>query len=754
MEVISKSVDHELSHTELTDALVYLADQISSRTTLQQVQTSAEKLLDSQRKEIERMASCMKSFPRHVDIQNKRKLDDEMALKNSEKDLCEARILERKAAEAIASHLVKTFKPAPLYISQERCLELENKVMELERRVPGMVSQERFLELEIRVEEFEKTAAGMDQKEELSKINDRFEEFHTKQREIMTKIQTNEATVNEKIQTMEARIVGRFRTKHQDLSDQYVNLSDKYTKLEELYRTTRIDLDSTRNRLDTHIENAKLHAAAIDNLKKEMHTLQQQISDNYANIQAKDNNIINQLKREVSELQKSLNTHQSFLDTLLDPSKRQEELNQMENHKGNIFELQNQHNATLVNFDKLQEELSTVKNKLVEIEKASLKGSSTPAAPQITPKQPGPNAIMISVMQKRVTDLQRDVKLLQQSAASTSRSLSHDASESRLAELEDFMKDVRNKSPTNMSPFSTAAQEYADLKKDFDLYKSEQNQRDQELKIELQMIQKDVMSKDQTNATKGKLLADLQQSLRGLAQSSIVHRDSHALAISQLTYRVDNLSTAELAKNMVSQLETLYPDVRNSQTIISELRDSLMDHTTQLEKIKTQITVIESQNFQRPSPGPPSNRATESLRQEVDSLSKDQIRLEAAAKATQTRLAALVEANASIKATLDGLLKTVDEMGEALPEELAELSDKLDCLLASSNNNAREPSDTTSALALANSHSAGQLTSPDGLNGTKRKAAESPKPPSTNSHTRSPSRKRFKKAEDDNEALE
>ncbi|KAB8301182.1 hypothetical protein EYC80_003076 [Monilinia laxa] len=667
------SSDQELIKTELISAFTNLADLISSRCIMQQLQDSTAKSLKEQLEEIELMAGAMKSFPTHRNVQVRRKTEMEEDLKVTTEEINKVKSLERQAIEDITSCLI--FKAPPI---------------------------------------------------------------------------------------------------------------DHSANLEEQQRAIRNDFGSTRSRVDSDEKSLQKHTAAIDNSKQEMATLQQRISENYATIKAKDNDI-EQLTRKVMDLQKLLDTHQSSFDHL-NSSNHLERLNRVENTQTMVAELQSQHKTTLMNFENCQGE-----------------APSTPA-PQVMPTpSTGSNTTMIGVMQNNIRNLQRDLRNLQErSSQAPNRSLSQDAAlineqlnitrfDSRLSEVEDSMKEVRSfsmhKPAMKESPFSTTAQEHAELKKAFEIYRGEQNQTDlvtkrcvEELNAGMKATQRDnIIMNEQINSIKEKLALipniqdGMKELLNRLTESSIQtetrlnnrlngiinSQNGNTMAITQLNSRMANISTADLAKNMLGQLETLYPDIRKAEATLSEHKYLLSEHTAQFAKLKSQIAVLESQQICKQSPALIDNRAPDSLRQEVDALSRDQIQLEADTKTNKATLVALEEASATMKTALDSLTKKVSEekkrlnlMEEAFSDELAELSVKVDSLLPDNDNNTRGLAGVTPTFALPTMPSAGQSSTQEtAINGKKRKvatAAESATASgSTNGYTPSPSRKRARRTEDD-----
>ncbi|RAL66352.1 hypothetical protein DID88_006021 [Monilinia fructigena] len=691
------SSDQELIKTELISAFTNLADLISSR-----------------------------------NVQARRKTEMEEDLKTTTEEINKVKSLERQAIEDITSRLI--FKaPPPIdhsaNILQERCLNLEEKIGELE-----------------------KTIAGIDRTKDVFKINDRLEDFESKHRDIIGMIQT-----------IETSVTGKVQTKCQSLSDKHTNLSEKYIKLEEQHRATQTDFGSTRSRVDSHEKSLQKHIAAIDNSKQEMATLQQRISKNYAIIKAKDNDI-EQLTRKVMDLQKLLDTHQSSFNHF-NSSNHLERLNRVENIKTIVAELQSQHKTTLINLENCQGEISALKDKVTHIEKAP-QAPSTPAPQVMSTPSTGSNTTMIGVMQNNIRNLQRDMRNLQERfSQAPNRSRSQDAAliseqlnitrfESRLSEVEDSMKEVRSfsidKPAMKESPFSTTNQTDLVTK-----------QRVEELKADMKATRRDSMiMNEQINSIKEKLALipniqdGMKELLNRLTESSaqtetqlnnrlngiINSQNGNTMAITQLNSRMANISTADLAKNMLGQLETFYPDIRKVGTTLSEHKKLLLEHTAQ-----------------QSSPRLFTSRS--------DALSRDQIQLEADTKTNKTILAALEEASATIKTALDSLTKKVNEekkrltlMEEAFSDELAELSVKVDSLLPDNDNNTRGLADVTLTPALPTMPSAGQSSTQEtAINDKKRKvatAAESAKASgSTNGYTPSPSRKRARRAEDDNEDL-
>ncbi|KAJ8071527.1 hypothetical protein OCU04_001842 [Sclerotinia nivalis] len=784
----SASVVEQSQLEAIIDALMHFADQGNSRGALNQERNSAKERLKEQVEEIQNMSSAMKGFPTHLEVQNQRKIEAEKVLETTEEELEKAKSLQRDAAKAIASRLIIKTAPTPdnLKLLQEHCQSLEQKVKDLER-----------------------TIACMDYKDKFSDINDRFRDTQADHREAISKIGKSESQIAGKIHTSEAKTMRECQ-----------NLSDKYTKLDQQHRATRSELASTIPRLDSYEASIKKLEASISISKEEMATFQHQVSKEFATLKANDDSI-HQLAKKVADLEKSFGTYKTSLDGL--SSSNLERLGQLENDKTSVVELQNAHKAILEKIENCQGELNTLKNKVIRLE--HIPQNPSISAPQAPSKAlTGSSATMIGVVQTKLRDVKQDIKLAEErldrietSLGSTSRTTSQEAAlikgwpnsttlnyESRLTTLEDSIKNVDsisvNKAVAKMSPFSTAAQDVADFKRAFEIYRHERSQIDQAINLrvekfgaEMQLLQKNnTVMKEQIKTITEKTesipalqagLDELLKNINALAQSStlmdnrlnalINNQNGNTVAITHLSNRMINISTGDLAKSMMGQLEVLYPDFKNAERIISDLRKQHSDHTIQLEKLNSRMIAFESQTTRKQSPATIGNRGTESLRQEVDALTKDQLNLGRAAEkldktitTNQNSLAALEEAFTALDHAVKDLnkqveeqKKTLDGMGDGLVDEVAELSVRVDGLFSDRNNNTGGVADASStpgpsASALALRSSADEI----GVNGKKRKcvtaAASSEHGSSINGHIRSPSRKKAKRVEDDNEDIE
>ncbi|KAF7872501.1 hypothetical protein EAF04_003422 [Stromatinia cepivora] len=786
----SASVVEQSQLEAIIDALMHFADQGDSRGALNQERKSAKERVKEQDEETRNMKSAMKSFPTHMEVQNQRKIEAEKVLETTEEELEKAKSLQRDAAKAIASYLIIKATPTTddSKLLQERCQKLEEKVKELE-----------------------KTVAGMDHKDKFSDINDRFRDTQADHREAISKIEKSESQIAGKIQTSEAKTMRECQ-----------NLSDKYTKLDQQHRATQSELDSTKPRLDSYENSIKKHEASINLSKEEMATFQHQVSKEFATLKAKDDGI-----HQLADLEKSFVTYKTSLDGL--NSSNLERLGRLENDKISVVELQNAHKAILKNLENRQEELNTLRDKVIRLE--HIPQTSSISASQASSKaSTGSGAAMTGVVLSRLGEVKHDIKLarerldrIEASLRSTSRTTSQEAAlnngwpnsttsnyEFRLTTLEDSIKKVDSISVNRavaMSPFSTAAQDVADFKKAFEIYRHERSQIDQAINqrvekfgAEMQLLQKnntDMKEQIKTITEKTELIPALQagldkllENINAFAQSStlmdnrlnalIDNHDGNTVAITHLSNRMINISTGDLAKSMMGQLEVLYPDFKNAERIISELRKQYTDHTIQLEKLNSRMIAFESQPTRKQSPATIGNRGTESLRQEVDALTKDQLNLGRAAEkldktimTNQNSLDALKEdftaLDGAVKGlnrqvekqqkSLDEMQKSLDGMGDGLVDEVAELSVRVDGLFSDRNNNTGGIADASStpgppAPAQALRSSAQEID----VNGKKRKcvtAVESSEHRNPiNGHTRSPSRKKAKRVEDDNEDIE
>ncbi|TGO17923.1 hypothetical protein BPAE_0403g00070 [Botrytis paeoniae] len=764
----------------LIDALMQFADQGDSRSVLNQIRNSAEESLKQQVEEIQKMSLIMQSFPTHMDVQNKRKAEAEDVLTKTNEELEKAKRLQKEAAKIIASHLV--IKASPPIADDSRYL------------------QERCGKLEEKVKDLEKTMAAMDQKNKFTDINDRFQECQDENRKVVTEIKRNEAHFAEMIETSKAK------TKRE-----HHNLSDQFTKLDQRHQATRSELASLGPRLDSYENSLKKHDALINDSEKKMTTLQQETDKQSTILKAKIDDI--DLTNKVTSLEKSSEIHKVSLDDF--KSSSLEKISQLKNDMTKFIELQTAQKEVTEKLGTHEQELNAMK----DAHKTILKSLGTtvdelnsltdkvgrleqiPQAPSIAISQApskiasGSSATMIGVMQTRIRNALEDIRVLEEridkiesSLGSPSRATTQEDAkvneqlkstmenyESRLNELEDSLS--MNKPVTRISPFSTAAQDITDVKKTFELYKEQREQMDQVLIRRVEELDDQVKSIQRNDITINEKIASIQfrmdvfvQDLNRIANRvTETNNDQNAntIALRHLNSRFNNISTDDLAKNMLHQLEVIYPDVGNAERTFLELRKLHASHTTQLERLKSQVVALQGQSVRKQSPANAGDGATESLRQEVDSLTKGQIKLGTTAKKldeattnTQAGLTTLKQSYTTLDLKIQDLngkiesqQKSLTEMSADLVEAVGDLQAGLEYLQKSSSNDTTEPAGDTPAHAQSTLLRAQQSSAQEAvINGKKRKdvaGAELCRPESlTNGHTRSPLRKKAKRSED------
>ncbi|TGO82861.1 hypothetical protein BPOR_0743g00010 [Botrytis porri] len=731
----SKHVVTESSQLEsLIDALMQFADQADSRSVLNQVRNSAEESLKQQVEEIQRMSPIMQSFPTHMDVQNKRKAEAEDVLTKTNEELEKAKKLQKDAAQIIASRLVikppSSFADDSMYL-QERCRKLEEKVKDLE-----------------------KTMTAMDQKDKLSDINDRFQESQAENRKVVTEIKRSEAHLAEMIETSEAKT----KREHQ-------NLSDQLTKLDQRHQATRSEF------------------ASLEKMK----TLQQETGKQSTILKAKSDDI-DLLKNKVTSLAKASEIDKVSLDGF--KSLSLEKIGQLKNDITKFSELQtaqrdvaeklgtyeqelnatkDAHKIILKSLGTTVEELNFLKDKIDRLEQIP-QAPSTAISQAPSKIASGSSATMIGVMQTRIRNAHEDIRVLEEridkiesSLGSPSRATPQEDAksneqlkstlenyESRLNELENSLKEVdslsMNKPVTRISPFSTAAQDMADVKKAFELHKEQREQMDQVLIRRVEELDKQVKSIQRNDITINEQVAKIQfrmdvfvQDLNRIANRvTETNNDQNAntIALRHLHSRFNNISTDDLAKNMLHQLEVIYPDVGNAERTFSELRKQHSSHTTQLERLKSQVVALQDQSVRKQSPTNAGNGATQSLRQEVDSLTKGQIKLgttvkklDEATTSTQAGLTTLEQSYTTLNLKiqdLNGKIETqqrsLTEWSADLIEAVGDLQAGLEYLQKSTSNDTTGPAGDTPAPAQATLPRAQQSSAQEAvMNGKKRK---------------------------------
>ncbi|KAF7900642.1 uncharacterized protein EAF01_007944 [Botrytis porri] len=776
----SKHVVTESSQLEsLIDALMQFADQADSRSVLNQVRNSAEESLKQQVEEIQRMSPIMQSFPTHMDVQNKRKAEAEDVLTKTNEELEKAKKLQKDAAQIIASRLVikppSSFADDSMYL-QERCRKLEEKVKDLE-----------------------KTMTAMDQKDKLSDINDRFQESQAENRKVVTEIKRSEAHLAEMIETSEAKT----KREHQ-------NLSDQLTKLDQRHQATRSEFASLGPRLESHENSLKKYNTWINASEEKMKTLQQETGKQSTILKAKSDDI-DLLKNKVTSLAKASEIDKVSLDGF--KSLSLEKIGQLKNDITKFSELQtaqrdvaeklgtyeqelnatkDAHKIILKSLGTTVEELNFLKDKIDRLEQIP-QAPSTAISQAPSKIASGSSATMIGVMQTRIRNAQEDIRVLEEridkiesSLGSPSRATPQEDAksneqlkstlenyESRLNELENSLKEVdslsMNKPVTRISPFSTAAQDMADVKKAFELHKEQREQMDQVLIRRVEELDKQVKSIQRNDITINEQVAKIQfrmdvfvQDLNRIANRvTETNNDQNAntIALRHLHSRFNNISTDDLAKNMLHQLEVIYPDVGNAERTFSELRKQHSSHTTQLERLKSQVVALQDQSVRKQSPTNAGNGATQSLRQEVDSLTKGQIKLgttvkklDEATTSTQAGLTTLEQSYTTLNLKiqdLNGKIETqqrsLTEWSADLIEAVGDLQAGLEYLQKSTSNDTTGPAGYSApSSTIFGPRSGDEWQEKEDVTGAEPSRPES----LTNGHTRSPLRKKAKRVED------
>ncbi|KAK6606405.1 hypothetical protein H4I96_04867 [Botrytis cinerea] len=699
----------------LIDALMQFADQGDSRSLLNQVRNSAEESLKRQVEEIQKMGPIMQSFPTHMDVQNKRKVEAEEVLKKTNEELEKAKRLQKEAAKTIASRLVIKASPPIADDSkylQERCRKLEEKVKDLE-----------------------KTMTAMDQKHKFSDINDRFQESQAEYRKVVTEIKRSEARFAEKIEASESKI----KREHQNLSDQFTNLDQRH-------QATRSEEASKQSTI--------LKAKSDD---------------------------IDLLTRKVTSLENLSKTHKVSLDDF--KSSSLEKISQLKDETTKFFELQTAQRAVPEEFGAYEQELNAMKDAHKTILKSL--GTSVEELNSLKDKTRIRNAQEdIRVLDERIDKIESSLgspnRATPQEDAKVNEKLKSTLEnyESRLSELEDSLKKVdsvsMNKPVTKMSPFSTAGQDVTDVKKAFEFYKEQREKMDQILSRRIEEHDNQVKSMQRNDITTNEQIVQIQIRMDVFVEdlNRIAHRvtdtandqNANTIALRHLHSRFNNISTDDLAKNMLRQLEVIYPDVGNAERTFLELRKLHSNHITQLERLKSQVVALQSHPVSKQSPANAGNGATESLRQEVDSLTKGQIKLGSTAKkldeattSTQARLNTLEQSHTALDLKIQNVNEKIETQQKSLTEMSADLIEAVGDLQAGleylQNSIGTELEGDTPAPAQPTLLRAHQSSAQEAVaNGKKRKnptSEELSKPESLNNgRKRGPLRKRTKRAED------
>ncbi|KAK6610216.1 hypothetical protein H4I95_03275 [Botrytis cinerea] len=733
----------------LIDALMQFADQGDSRSLLNQVRNSAEESLKRQVEEIQKMGPIMQSFPTHMDVQNKRKVEAEEVLKKTNEELEKAKRLQKEAAKTIASRLVIKASPPIADDSkylQERCRKLEEKVKDLE-----------------------KTMTAMDQKHKFSDINDRFQESQAEYRKVVTEIKRSEARFAEKIEASESKI----KREHQNLSDQFTNLDQRH-------QATRSEVSSLGPRLDRHENSLKKHDASINVSEEEIATIQQEASKQSTILKAKSDDI-DLLTRKVTSLENLSKTHKVSLDDF--KSSSLEKISQLKDETTKFFELQTAQRAVPEEFGAYEQELNAMKDAHKTILKSL--GTSVEELNSLKDKTRIRNAQEdIRVLDERIDKIESSLgspnRATPQEDAKVNEKLKSTLEnyESRLSELEDSLKKVdsvsMNKPVTKMSPFSTAGQDVTDVKKAFEFYKEQREKMDQILSRRIEEHDNQVKSMQRNDITTNEQIVQIQIRMDVFVEdlNRIAHRvtdtandqNANTIALRHLHSRFNNISTDDLAKNMLRQLEVIYPDVGNAERTFLELRKLHSNHITQLERLKSQVVALQSHPVSKQSPANAGNGATESLRQEVDSLTKGQIKLGSTAKkldeattSTQARLNTLEQSHTALDLKIQNVNEKIETQQKSLTEMSADLIEAVGDLQAGleylQNSIGTELEGDTPAPAQPTLLRAHQSSAQEAVaNGKKRKnptSEELSKPESLNNgRKRGPLRKRTKRAED------
>jgi len=579
----------DTSERDLVEIMKMFGNSVAARAALEQERCSAKTLFDRRLQECLKMESEIAKFPAHKLAQDlaKKKAEEHLRTVNEKYDRSIAAI--ENSAVLFAAQVAKVkATPADNGISrrlQERCAMLEKKVQVLEQ------------------------AAKKDRDERELQRDDLLKKLNTQYQDLNKKIQQCESLANQNHRSLSKIVEEQDRVAKKEFQNARDRLNNHEKKLQNphpLLDNLSLDLETIKKdnrRISTQLLSET--AAKLELQKKSEEISRSVLALSEGSIQfstlKKD---IDSVSRVVTGVQETLDTHTTALKL------SNEKLKEVDELQNCVVGIQNGYNDLIHKVDANLTEAKMIKVKIDTLERAP-----TPSARPgdvATPTR-GSNPTVIGVLQTQLRDLQRDMKLWKDRVVSLETPPSNTGStsptkdrdmEEKLATLERSLEEVRSLASTaestpRVSPFPTVAQNLAELKENLELLRAKQsadekatNQRFEEFNIQVGALSgKWLSSKGEMDSIKthltsmsgiGDRVTELAQHINRLSTQmedrfAILHnrQEGTSVAVTHLANRFANVSTVELARHMISQIETLYPNVRNVENAIFEMRRQL-----------------------------------------------------------------------------------------------------------------------------------------------------------------------------------
>jgi chromosome segregation ATPase len=677
----------DTSERDLVEIMKMFGNNVAARAALEQERCSAKTLFDRRLQECLKMESEIAKFPAHRVAQDsaKKKAEEHLRTVNEKYDRSIAAI-ENSAVQFAAKVAKVKASPADNGISrrlQERCAMLEKKVEVLEQ------------------------AAKKDRDQRELQREDLLIQHNTQYQDLNKKIQQYESLAKQNYQSLSKTVEEQDRVAKKELQGTRERLYNREKKIRNphpLLDNHSLDIETIQKdirRISTQLSSetaAKLELQKkLEDISKAVLTLSE------GSIQ------FSNLKKDIESVSKVVTGVQETLDTQSTALKlSNEKLKELDGLQNSVIGIQNGfqngYNDLTQKVDANLAEAKMINARIDTLEKAPTSGARP--GDVLTPTR-GSNPMVIGVLQTQIRDLQRDLKLCKDRVVrletptsdtdSTSPTKDGDIRE-KLASFEKSLEEVRSlataaESTQRVSQFSSFAQSLAEFKENLELLRAQKadegkaiNQRFEELKVQVGVLsgkwlsskgEMDSMKTHLTSVTSiGNGMNELSRQLNDLATQTderlvILNnkQEGTSVAVTHLANRFANVSSAELARHMVGQIETIYPNVRNVENSFFEMRRQLSQQQSLTTVLHGQIASLElrvEQNATR-STSTTSNK-TESLRQELDALTKDQLAVTAVSKNNKATLERLTDTVTEDKTKLTDLAEAIVELSKRVEE--------------------------------------------------------------------------------------
>jgi DNA repair exonuclease SbcCD ATPase subunit len=690
----------DTSERDLVEIMKMFGNSVAARAALEQERCSAKTLLDRRNQECLKMESEIAKFPAHKQRQDeaKKKAEEQLRTINEKYDRSIAAI--ENSAVLFAAQVAKVkAAPADNGISkrlQERCVMLEKKVQVLEQ-----ATKKDRDEREIQRDDL------------LKKLNAQYQDLNKNVHQYDSLIKESHQSLCKIVEEQDRVAKKEFQSARERLNNHEKKLQDPHPLLDNLSQNLEtVQRDIRRISAQLLSETA----AKLELQKKSEETSKAVLTLSEGSIQQPD------LKKDIESVSRIVTGVQERLDAQITAlTSSNEKLKEVDELKNCVVGIQNGYNDLIHKVDTSLTEAKTIKARIDTLEKAPTPGARSGDVLTATRTS---NPTVIGVLQTQLRDLQRDMKLWKDRVVRLETPISNNDStsptrveeklallEEKLALLEKSLEEVRSlaESTPRVSPFSTVAQNLAELKGNVELLRAQRtdeekvlNQRLEEFHAQIGALSgKWLSSKGEIDGIRANLssalgVGDAMKELTQQVTRLSTHTEERlnllnnrqegaSLAVTHLANRFANVSTSDLARHMVSQIETMYPTVRNVENTLLEMRRQLSRQQTVTTTLHSQIASLELRVEQNATlSASTTGNKSESLRQELDSLTKDQLAIIAVSKNNKATLERLNNTVTESKATLDRLNDTVAELtGDKtkladLSETVGELSKRVE----------------------------------------------------------------------------